>query len=338
MQRVVYLDPLWAVTERGAIDPTRAVFEREVFGSEFAIDFGIYEDGGYVREGARVEALVSGADALVISRAQVTPAIVRALAPSCKVVGRAGIGFDNLNAPLLAQAHIFGFNVPDYCIDEVSSHALAFVLALERRIAEQDARIKNGVWDTYAGVSPRRMSALAFGIVGFGNIGRATARKAQALFGSVIAYDPYVHADLMAGLGVAKCATLAELMGRADAVSVHAYLDAGSRRLIDARALEHVRPGTLLVNTARGEIVDPPAVLAALRDGRLGGYGSDVFAPEDPQVDPVNAEILACANVLVTPHVAFRSVEAERSQRVRVAETVRDVLLTGAPPEFGRRA
>ena len=338
MQRVVYLDPLWAIDTDGRLDPALATFERDVYGSEIAMDFGIYEDATYVREGARVEALVRGADALVISRAQITPALAHALKPSCKVVGRSGIGFDNLNAPLLREHGMFGFNVPDYCIDEVSTHALALVLALERRILEQDARIKARAWDTYAGTSPRRMSALTLGIVGFGNIGRAMARKAQALFGRVVAYDPYVHADLMAGLGVSKCAALDELVRAADAVTIHAFLDAGSRHLIDSAALAHARPGTLLVNTARGEIVEPSAVLAALRDGRLGGYGSDVFTPEDPNAEPTNAAILACRNVLVTPHAAFRSVEAERSQRTRVAQTVEHVLRTGEPPLFGRRA
>jgi D-3-phosphoglycerate dehydrogenase len=337
-KRVVYIDPLWAVGDDGKIVPETAAVEHDVYGDRVAITFGILDGGGYVREGPRAEALLRGADALVISRAQITPALVAAMGTTCKVVGRAGVGFDNLNSPLLREHRIYGFNVPDYCVDEVSTHALALILALERRIGLLDAHIKSGNWNTYDGTPPRRMSALTLGIVGFGNIGRATARKAQAFFRNVVAFDPYVHGDLMEGYGVRKCVRLTDLTESVDVIAVHALLSDETRTLIDAHALRGVRPGTLLVNTARGDIVDPQAVLDALDDGRLGGYGSDVFAPENPLESPVNAAIVRRPNVLVTPHSAFRSVEAEISQRRRVAEGVLHVLQTGEPPPFGRQA
>ncbi|GAC1411051.1 MAG: hypothetical protein NVSMB64_20550 [Candidatus Velthaea sp.] len=334
-KRAVYVDPLWAVDERGEVDPTRGTVERDVFGDRVHVQFGITEKGTYVREGERLESLVRGADALVISRAQITPQLVDALLPSCKVVARAGIGFDNLNPPLLRERGIIGFNIPDFCVDEVSTHTLAMLLALERRIGPLDRSIKGGRWDTYEGPPPRRQSQLTLGIVGFGTIGRATARRAGAFYKRMIAYDPYVLPDLMAGHNVGKIEDLAELVAQSDAVAVHALLNAQTLHLIDEAALERMRPGTMLVNTARGGLVKPEAILAALADGRLGGYGSDVFTPEDPNQHPANKTILTFPNVLVTPHTAFRSVESERSQRKRVAEGVLHVLETGQPPEVG---
>jgi phosphoglycerate dehydrogenase-like enzyme len=337
-KRVVYIDPLWAIGADGTIAPESATVERNVFGNAVDITFGVLENGNYVREGPRAEELVRGADALVISRAQITPVLVAAMMPSCKVVGRSGVGFDNLNVPLLRERGIFGFNVPDYCVDEVSTHALALMLALERKVGVLDERVKAGTWNSYDGIAPRRMSTLTLGIVGFGNIGRATAQKAQAFFKRVVAFDPYVHADFMAGYGVDKCDALTDLAQISDVIAIHCVLSEQTRKLINAQALAPLRSGTVLVNTARGDIVDPQAVLDALDDGRLGGYGSDVFTPENPLDHPVNAQIVKRANVLVTPHSAFRSDEAEISQRRRVAEGVLHVLRSGEPPPFGRQA
>jgi D-3-phosphoglycerate dehydrogenase len=233
---------------------------------------------------------------------------------------------------------IFGFNVPDYCIDEVSTHALALMLALERRIVDFDGQLKAGTFDTYGGRSPRRMSDLTLGIIGFGTIGRATNRKAQAFFSRVVAYDPYVHADLMAGNGVVKCATVEALLAASDIISIHALLDEGSHHLINAGSLAHVRSGALLINTARGGIVDESAVLAALESGRLAGFASDVFDPERPSEGAIGRRLVERRDVIATPHIAFRSTESERSQRARVAETIADVLQSGAPPRFGRLA
>jgi D-3-phosphoglycerate dehydrogenase len=323
MRRVCYIDPLWIHDEHGTVDPARAAIEREIFGDGVTLAFGPVD---------------GPCDAIVVSRAQITPAILDAAGPTCRVAGRLGIGYDNLNVPLLRERGIFGFNVPDYCIDEVSTHAIALMLALERRIVDFDRQLKAGTFDTYGGRSPRRMSALTLGIIGFGTIGRATNRKAQAFFSRVIAYDPYVHADLMAGNGVTKCDTLDDLLARADVVSIHAFLDEGSHHLINPRSLAHAKTGSLLVNTARGGIVDEAAVLEALEAGRLAGFGSDVFDPERPAESETGRRLVARPDVLATPHIAFRSAESERSQRARVAETVATVLASGEPPAFGRLA
>ncbi|MGY2062187.1 NAD(P)-dependent oxidoreductase, partial [Nocardia gipuzkoensis] len=188
----------------------------------------------------------------------------------------------------------------------------------------------------HAGGVPRRVGIRTAGIIGFGRIGRATARKLQAFYQRIIAYDPYVSTDLMAGYGVTAAADLAELFAAADAVVIHAALTPESDRLVDAAALEAVRPGAFLVNTARGRLVDPGAVLAALEAGRLGGFASDVFTPEDPNDDPTARKLLTRDDVVVSAHRAFLSVESERSSRRRIAEGVAGVLAGGPPPAEGR--
>lgn len=335
--RVLYADPLWAVRD-GRPDPAQASIERDVYDARFSLELGIFENGAYVRRGERFAAHVRGADAMLVSRVQITPEIVAALAPTCKIVVRQGIGYDNLNPPLLAQHGILGYCVPDYCVDEVSSHTLGMILALERRLVVQNASIKAGSWGTYAAGYPRRLSELTLGIVGFGRIGTATARKSGTMFKRMAAYDPYVSADLMAAHRVERCDRLETLLAQSDVVAIHTLLNDETHHLIDRDSIAHMKPGALLVNTARGRIVEPAAVLERLEAGALGGYGADVFDPEDPNADPVNKSILAFENVIVSSHCAFLSVEAEASIRRRVAELIVEVLTTGKAPPFGRVA
>ncbi|MEU3529478.1 C-terminal binding protein [Streptomyces sp. NPDC038707] len=335
--RVVYTDPAWALDAEGRPDPALAVVERTVLGSETDIDIGLFEDS-YVTSGERFLEHMRGADALVIYRCQVTPELVEAVSPRCKVIARSGVGVDNLNAPLLARSGIIGFNVPDYCGDEVSTHTLALLLALERGVSVQDRLVRADRWGIHRGGIPRRTSVRSAGIVGFGRIGRATARKLQAFYGQVLAFDPYVHADVMAGHGVVPAGSLEELLERSDAVVLHTALTDETRDLISGSVLDGVKPGALLVNTARGALVDPACVLRALEDERLGGFASDVFSPEDPNQSPVARKLLERDDVIVSSHRAFLSAESEESLRRRVAEGVRSVLLDDSPPAEGRAA
>lgn len=336
--RVVYTDPRWAIGPSGELDPARGEVEREVFGDEVALDFGAFADGRYAEDGPALLERLHGADAVLVLRTVIGREAIAALTPTCRVVGRQGVGYDNLDVDALRAAGIYAFNVPDYCAAEVSDHALALTLALERKIVAQNADVKAGRWSPTGAGRPRRLGLRTFGIVGLGRIGTAVARKAAPFYGAIAAYDPYVSADAMAGLGVRACATLAELVATSDVVSLHAPLTDETRTMIDDAALHHAKPGTLLINTARGGLVDPEAVWHALDEGRLGGYGSDVFAPEDPNAHPVNRRLLELRNVIVSAHCAFLSEESERSVRRRAAEEIRRVLVSGEPPRFGRLA
>jgi phosphoglycerate dehydrogenase-like enzyme len=324
--RVVYTDPAWALTPAGRQDPALAAVERDVFGPDVQLDLGLFRDG-YVTTGAAFHEYVRGADALVIYRCQMTADLIETVRPTCQVVARAGVGLDNLNAPALAAAGIYGCHVPDYCGDEVSTHTLALLLALERGVCVQDRMIRAG-----------RTADRTVGIVGFGRIGRATARKLQPCYDRALAYDPYVPGDLMASHGVHRVGDLKELFATADAVVLHAELTPQTEHLVDHGVLDGVKPGCLLVNAARGRLVDLDAVHAALVDGRLGGFASDVFSPEDPNATETGRQLLARDDVVVSAHRAFLSRESELSVRRRIAAVVRAVLTEGVAPAEGRVA
>ncbi len=336
--RVAFTDPAWAVGPDGVIDRGLASIEAETFGDDIGFDLGIRRDGRFVVHGPELDAYVSGADAVVVYRCQVTPELLTAIGPECKVVARQGVGLDNLNVPALLAARIWGFHVPDYCGDEVSTHALALALALERGVCVQDQLIRSGAWSIHGGRLPRRTASLTAGIVGFGRIGRATSRKLGAFYGRVMAFDPYVPGDLMASHGVAECQRINELFSQCDLVVLHAELTARTAGLVGASALSGCKPGALLVNVARGGLVDLAAVLDALGSGRLGGFASDVFSPEDPNDSAAGQELLRRPDVIVSAHRAFLSAESEVSVRRRVAQGIRQVLTTGQPPVFGRVA
>jgi len=335
--RVVYTDPPWALTGTGQPDPARADLERSILGSGITVELGPF-DNRYVLTGEEFHQAVAGADALVVCRAQVNRELTNALAPHCKVIARSGVGVDNLNAELLREVGIYGFNIPDYCGDEVSTHTVALLLALERGICVQDRLVRADQWGVHRGGIPRRVSRRNVGIVGFGRIGRASARKLQPFYHNVFAYDPAVPDDLMASHGVVAVDSLADLFGAVDAVVVHAALTPETVDLIDATALAAARAGCLLVNTARGRLVDTAAVLDALDTGQLGGFASDVFSPEDPNTSPLARKLLDRDDVVVSSHRAFLSTESELSVRRRVAAGVRAVLRDGTPPPEGRVA
>jgi D-3-phosphoglycerate dehydrogenase len=333
---VVYTDPAWALDPVGGRpDPGRAGLEREVFGPEVRLDLGLWRDGAFLTEGPEFLEWVRGADALVVYRAQVTEELCDALGPDCRVIARQGVGIDNLNVRLLRRRGITSFYLPDYCVDEVTTHTLALLLALERQVCQQDALIKAGEWGIFRTGVPRRLADCTAGIVGFGRIGRAEARRLHAFYGRVVAYDPYVPEDLMRGHLVTACHSLEDLFRESAAVVLHAELNAETRLMVGDKALAAARPGALLVNAARGLLVDSAAVERALDEGRLAGFAADVFSPEDPNADEVNRRLAARPDVVVSSHRAFLSTASERSQRMRVAEELARVL-SGGSPRHGR--
>ena len=336
--RVLYTDPAWAIGPGGRPDPARATIEAGALGDDVEITLGPHDGGRYLTAGPELARAAAGADAVVVYRCPVTPELIEAAGPGCAVFARQGVGLDNLNVPLLREAGRYGFHVPDYCGEEVSTHALALLLALERGICVQNDLVQADQWSIHGGGVPRRTSGLTAGIVGFGRIGRAVSHKLRPFYGRLLAHDPFVPEDLMASHGVIRAAGLPELLAASDAVLVHAELTPETEWLIGPDAAAHFRPGSLLVNVARGKLVDPAAVTAALDRGVLAGFASDVFSPEDPNRDPVTLDLIKRDNVIVTAHRAFLSAASEASCRRRIAEGVAHVLRTGTPPPAGRVA
>ncbi len=248
----------------------------------------------------------------------------RAIAASAalKIVARLGVGLDNIAVGEATTRGIWVTNVPDYCVDEVSDHAVGFVLAWTRGLVHFDREVRAGRWQP-ASARLRRLSRLTCGILGYGRIGRVTAGKLGAFGCRLLVHDPAVAAD---SPGI-EPVDLATLFARSDVVIVHAPLLPATRHLVDAERLALMPPGGLLVNVSRGAVVDTEAVVAALASGRLSAAALDVLESE-PQVP---AALLAQPGALLTPHVAFSSDASVAELRQRAAEEVVRVLAGQSP-------
>src|SRR2546426_1152835 len=243
------------------------------------------------------------------------------------VVEDDGIGVDNVDVDAATARGIVVTNVPDYCVEEVSDHALALLLACARKVPFLDRRVRDGRWDVRDAAPMHRLSGRVLGLVGFGKIPRALAGKARALGLELLAFDPYVGAEEMTAHGVRKV-TLEDLVAQADFVSVHAPLTAGTRGFIGEALLRAMKPTAYVINTARGPLVSQDALLRALREGWIAGAALDVLETEPPAA--VDA-LRALDTLIVTPHVAFYSEESVQELQRKAAENVVSVLLGDAP-------
>lgn len=274
-----------------------------------------------------VERLVAehAAAAVLTCWAPVTAAAITA-SPALRVVARMGVGLDNIDVAAATAHGVLVTNVPDYCIAEVSDHAVAMVLAWTRGLAVADRSIRAGRWEP-ASFRLRRLGALTAGIIGYGRIGRATATKLAAFGTRMLAADPHPPADP----GPAEVVGLDELLAASDIVIVHAPLTPATRGMVGAAQLARMRPGGLLVNVSRGGLVDTDAVVDALASGQLSGAALDVLDSE-PEVPPA---LLEHAGALITPHIAFSSdVSLVELRRSAAEEVVR--VLSGERPRQPR--
>jgi D-3-phosphoglycerate dehydrogenase len=277
-------------------------------------------------EPAAVAELARDAEAVMVTYMPITAELIRQL-PRCRIIARFGIGVDNVDVAAATQAGIVVTNVPDYCIDEVSDHALALLLALARRLLPADRAVRAGVWSVSALTPIHRLRGRVLGLVGFGKIARALARKAQALGLEVLAYDPYLPPEAIEAQG-ARPVGFQELLERSDFISIHAPLTPETRHLFNEEAFGKIKPGAFLINTARGPIVDERALLRALESGRLAGAALDVLEQEPP---PADAPLLRREDVLITPHIAFYSEESLVELQTKAAEEVVRVLQGQVP-------
>lgn len=284
---------------------------------------------------ADLEPILAVADALIVWHViRISAATIDRLA-RCRVLVRAGVGYDNVDIEAAAARGIPVCNVPDYGTEEVADHAVCMALALVRRIPEAAAFVKRGGWDWRLCRPVRRINRLCAGIVGLGRIGTAAALRFKAFGLDVCFHDPYREDGADKALGVRRCESLAELLAQADIVSLHVPLTDETRNLIDAAAIAQMRPEAVLVNTARGGVVDTTAVAAALEAGRFRGVALDVL-PSEPgtDADPLFAGWRAgrpwADRVILTPHTAFYSEEGLEDMRRKGAREVRR-LLEGRP-------
>ena len=267
------------------------------------------------------------ADALIVSASPVTRAVMGAL-EGLKTVVRTGVGYDVIDVPAATDLGVVVVNVPDLWIREVANHALALLLAWNRKIVALDREVHAGTWmSRVPGPHTGSLHGETVGIVGLGNIGSAFARRIAAFETTVIACDPYVDAARFAALGVERV-SLDELAARADYVSVHTLLNAETRHLIGERFFRQMKPTAILINTSRGPVVDEQALTRALEDKRLAGAALDVWE-EEPT--PRDNPLLRMDNVIATPHAAYFSSPAVAQVPRRCGEEVARVL-TGQRP------
>jgi D-3-phosphoglycerate dehydrogenase / 2-oxoglutarate reductase len=266
-------------------------------------------------------ALVPQADAILTCFARVSPNVVRA-GERLQVIGRYGIGVDNIAVEQATKLGIPVTNVPAYCVDEVAEHALALLLTLARGVHVYDRAIRDGHWELSRGAPLHRVAGRTLAIVGFGKIGQALAPRAAGLGLRVLAVDRTARRAAIEALG-AEPAGLDEALVEADFVSLHCPLTDETRGLIDESRLRSMKPTAFLVNSARGGLVDHEALLRALREGWIAGAGLDVFDPEPLEV---GHPLLRQPNLVATPHVAFYSEESLVDLEVRAAENVAAIL------------
>jgi D-3-phosphoglycerate dehydrogenase len=281
------------------------------------------------------EAICRDADAIINYSSTANLAKNPDAFPKCRIVVRAGVGFDNIDLGGFGARGIPVCNAPDYGTTEVADHALALMLTLRRGTATYNDDIRNGGWNYRVTPLMTRLKGATFGVVGLGRIGLAAARRAAAFDMRVIFYDPYLPNGADLATGYSRAHSLAALMTESDTVSVHAPLSEETRNMINARAFDAAKPGLVLVNTARGPIVDLDALADVLRSGRVAGAGLDVLPkePADPEHPLIRAwragEKWIAGRLVLTPHAAFFSPSALEDLRRKSVEVVVSYLEEG---------
>jgi D-3-phosphoglycerate dehydrogenase len=295
--------------------------ERDLFARH-----GIDVEVAQCRTEEEVIAAARGCSGALLQYAPITERVVTAL-PRLGIVSRIGAGYDTIDTDACGRHGIWVANSPDYGVGEVATHALGLALALMRNIVAYHRDIAAGKWHYLSSGPLRRAREMTLGIVGLGRIGKRTAHISRDVFRRAIAYDPYlIDGDFP--VYVERVHALGELAQQADVVSLHTPLTAETRGMINAAFFGAMRRGSFLVNTARGAVVALPDLLAALDAGILGGAGLDVL-PEEPI--PRNSPLLSDPRVVLTPHAAFFSLEAEQELRRKAAQNLITWLATGRP-------
>ena len=265
-------------------------------------------------------AVARDADAILVTYAKLPGELLRQLT-NCKAIGRFGLGVDNIDLPAAKECGIAVNYVPDYCLREVSDDAMALILALARKVTLSNKLVQSGRWEVPPIVPLRRLEGQVLGLVGFGNIPRALAPKAKAFGLRSSPTIPTSRQNALASAAV-EGVSFDDLLA-SDFISVHAPLLPVTRGLINAAALAKMKRGAFLINTARGPLVDEAALIAALVLGHLGGAALDVVATEPLAKD---FPLLGRDNVILTPHIAFYSVEALEELQTKCANDLARVL------------
>jgi len=284
----------------------------------------VVHDPKLVDDPARLRAEAASADAIIVrNRTQVRGDLLEALV-RCRVVGRLGVGLDNIDVPGCEARGMRVIPATGANAQSVAEYVIAAALLLLRGAYQSTAAVAAGAWPRTALGNGREIGGRTLGLVGFGSIGQLTARLARGVGMSVVAHDPLMNAaDSAFGEGGVRAVSLDELVATADVVSLHVPLLDSTRHLFDAQRLAAMRKGAVLVNSARGAVVDEAALATALRSGHLGGAALDVFEREPL---PAGSVLVDCPNLLLTPHIAGVSVESNDRVSSLIAHQVIEAL------------
>ncbi len=248
----------------------------------------------------------------------------------CRVISRYGVGYDNIDTDAAASRGIAVCNVPDYAAEDASDHALALLFNCTRKISYRDRKIRGGFWNLHNDQPCYRMTGRTLGVIGFGHIGRTLVRKIAGFgFAEILVYSPNTKPDLISAAG-GKKVDFAEVLVNSDYISIHCPLKADTAGMFDSSAFSRMKEGSILINTARGPIVNTEALCRALDSGKLSAAGLDVF--DDDPLDS-NSPLRKMDNVTLTDHAAWYSEESIVELKTKAARNVLEVL-TGKPPSY----
>lgn len=273
--------------------------------------------GAQCKTAAEAIAVVRDADCVITQFAPIDAEVIAAMSRARAIV-RYGIGVDNVDLAAARERGIPVCNVPDFCIDEVADHTLAFILAATRHVVANCTGVREGRWKLAVPLDRMRsLSELTVGIVGFGRIGRAVAARLAPFKCRLLVYDSVPDVAAIAAAG-AQARLLDELLAQSDVITLHCPATPQTRHMIDDAAIAKMKPGVILVNLARGALVDSAALVAGLQSNRIGAAALDVF---DPEPVPADSPLLCMDNVILAAHIASASPKAAK----RLRETVADI-------------
>lgn len=297
-------------------------------GLDYGIQKKIFEENGieFVLEDCQTEDEIiekcKDADALLVIYRKITTRIMDALT-NCKVILRYGIGYDVIDVEAATERGIKVCNSPTHCLDEVATHTIAMILAMERQLVFYNDVVKSGKWLANAGFKPHRLSCQTLGFVGFGNIARRAADFAKGFGFKMIAYDPYLDEEVIKASGAEKV-NLDELLERSDVVTIHTPLFDSTYHLINKDSIAKMKDGVMIVNTSRGPIIAIDDLLEAVKTGKVKAAALDVV--ENEPVTVPDHPMFETGKIICSPHAAYNSVEAEEQMMAVLANTAVDIL------------
>lgn len=302
--------------------------------ADYTVEKKIMEDNGIecqicnCRTDDEVVAVAGDADGIGVIYYNMHADLIKRL-PNCKLMVRYGVGYDCIDVEQATKQGIMVCNLPDYCMVDVATHTMALILDLARKTTMYDRYVRSGKWNDIYGYPTHRLDSMTLGFMGFGRLAQSTAKYAKAFEMKMIAYDPYLPDAVFEEMGVKKV-SLDDLYGQADILSIHMPLTAETRHMINDEAVAKMKDGIMIVNTARGPIIDNEALYKGLKSGKIKAAGLDVIDGE-PITDP-NFPLFEFESVVVTQHSAYYSVESGREQHEKVGYTMVDAFVKKVMP------